>query len=183
MKITNTGLKGCFIVEPTVFGDERGYFFEGFNKVKLKELTDVDFDPKQLNQSSSSYGVLRGLHFQKNPKAQAKLVSCSEGEILDIAVDVRKGSKTYGQYFSVKLSDENKKSLFIPKGMAHGFLVLSKKAKLMYLVDEVYSPKHDTGIIYNDSDLNIPWGLAQDEIILSTKDQNLPTFKEFELNF
>lgn len=183
MRITQTNLKDCFIIESSVFEDERGYFFEGFNQKKLEELSGVRFIPKQLNQSSSSYGVLRGLHFQVPPKAQAKLVSCVEGEVLDVAVDLRKESDSYGSYTAVKLSEENKKSLFIPNGMAHGFLVLSKVAKLMYLVDELYSPEHDSGIAYNDSQLKIEWNIPQENIILSEKDQQLPMLAEIKLNF
>ena len=137
----------------------------------------------QLNQSKSNYGVLRGLHFQLPPKAQAKLICCTEGEVLDVAVDLREDSVSYRKYIMIKLSDEDKNTLFIPKGMAHGFLVLSETARLMYLVDELYSPEHDSGIIYNDPDLNIDWGFDQENIIISGKDKKLPTLKEVKPDF
>lgn len=183
MKAEQTHLKDCWILEPDVFEDERGYFYEGFNANRFKEYTGFDFHVKQINQSRSARGVLRGLHFQRMPKAQAKLVSCVEGEVLDVAVDLRKGSSTYGQFSVVRLSADNKKHFYIPKGMAHGFLVLSENARLMYQVDELYSPEHDTGIIYDDPDLKINWGMSKEQIILSGKDQKLPTLKEAEINF
>ena len=182
MKGIETNLKDCWVIEPDVFEDERGFFFEGFNADKFKAITGVNFVPKQLNQSGSIKGVLRGLHFQNSPKAQAKLVSCPQGELLDVAVDLRKDSPTYKQSFTVRLSEENKKQLFIPKGFAHGFVVLSEYGKLMYQVDELYSPKHDTGIAYNDPDLNISWVLKPEEIILSNKDQSLKSLAETEIN-
>ncbi len=183
MKGTETSLKDCWIIEPAVFEDERGFFFEGFNAEKFKRMTGVEFIPKQLNQSGSIKGVLRGLHFQNAPKAQAKLVSCPQGELLDVAVDIRRKSPTYGQSISVRLSEENKKQLFIPKGFAHGFVVLSDYAKLMYQVDELYSPEHDTGIAYDDPSLNISWVLPKEEIILSNKDQQLKNLSETPINF
>ncbi len=176
MKAEKTPLNDCWLVEPEVYKDERGYFYESFNAEKFNKLTGLDFEVKQINQSLSSKGVLRGLHFQT--KAQAKLVTCIEGEVLDVAVDLRKNSSAFGHYFSKKLSSANKKQLFIPKGMAHGFLVLSQQAKLMYLVDEFYSKAHDSGIIYNDSELNIQWNFPKEELILSEKDKNLPTLKK-----
>ncbi|MBC6400299.1 MAG: dTDP-4-dehydrorhamnose 3,5-epimerase [Ekhidna sp.] len=183
MKLIRTNLKDCFIIENSVFEDERGYFFEGFNQEKLEDLSGISFEPKQLNQSKSGYGVLRGLHFQLPAKSQAKLISCIEGEVLDVAVDLRKESESYKQYEAVKLNEKNKKSLFVPKGMAHGFLSLSKTAKLMYLVDEFYSPRHDYGIIYNDADINVDWGIDSEKIILSKKDSQLPTLKDIKLDF
>lgn len=173
-----TNLKDCWVIEPDIYEDERGYFFEGFNTKKFVELTGIDFSVKQLNQSRSVRGVLRGLHFQRPPMEQAKLVSCPEGEILDVAVDMRKNSPTYKKYFSIILSEENKKQLFIPKGFAHGFLVLSKYAKVMYMVDELYSPEHDGGIIYTDRELNISWMIDQDKIILSNKDLGLESLSK-----
>lgn len=178
MKAQQTPLQDCWILEPDVFEDDRGYFFEGYNATKFKNLTGIDFEVKQLNQSKSSRGVLRGLHFQHEPKAQAKLVTCTEGEILDVAVDLRKSSPTYKEHFLIRLSEENKKLLFIPKGFAHGFLVLSEEAKLMYQVDEVYSHAHDDGISYNDPDLNINWGVASQDILLSSKDIQLQTIAQ-----
>ncbi|WP_425390041.1 dTDP-4-dehydrorhamnose 3,5-epimerase [Ekhidna sp.] len=183
MKAEETNVNDCWILEPDVFEDERGYFYEGFNRKKFNDATGFDFDVKQINQSRSSKGVLRGLHFQTGEKAQAKFVSCIEGEVLDVAVDLRKGSETYGKYAMVRLSAHNKKHFYMPKGMAHGFLVLTDHAKLMYQVDELYSKEHDSGIIYNDPDLNISWGMSEDQIILSEKDQNLPSLKNTNLNF
>jgi dTDP-4-dehydrorhamnose 3,5-epimerase len=183
MKVEKTNLNDCWIIEPDVFEDERGYFYEGYNYKKFKDATGIQFDVKQINQSRSSYGVLRGLHFQNLPKAQAKYVSVIEGEVLDVAVDLRKDSPTYLEHTVVRLSAQNKKCFFIPKGMAHGFLVLTENAKLMYQVDELYSSEHDSGIIYNDPDLNISWGIPNEDIILSEKDKNLPTLKESKFKF
>ena len=178
MKGKETNLKDCWVIEPDVFEDERGYFYEGFNSSKLFALTGIDFSVKQLNQSGSVKGVLRGLHFQYPPKSQAKLINCIEGEVLDVVVDLRKQSETYLKYFIIRLSSENKKLLFVPKGFAHGFLVLSEYAKLMYQVDEGYSPEHDSGIAYNDPDLNISWGIREEDILLSKKDMELKTLSE-----
>lgn len=183
MKAEKTNLKDCWVIEPDVFEDERGYFYEGYNSANFKKAIGLDFNVQQINQSRSSYGVLRGLHFQTGVKAQAKLVSCIEGEVLDVAVDLRKDSPTYSKFSLVRLSAQNKKHFFIPKGMAHGFLVLTEHAKLMYQVDELYSPEHDTGIIYNDPEINISWGMAEKDIILSEKDRNLPTLKNSEIRF
>ncbi|MEP0986276.1 dTDP-4-dehydrorhamnose 3,5-epimerase [Ekhidna sp.] len=183
MKAEETNVKDAWVLEPDVFEDERGYFYEGFNAKKFKEATGFNFTVKQINQSRSSKGVLRGLHFQMGEKAQAKLVSCIEGEVLDVAVDLRKNSSTFGQYALVRLSAHNKRHFYIPKGMAHGFLVLTDYAKLMYQVDELYSKEHDAGIIFNDPDLNISWGVAEDKMILSEKDQNLPLLKDVKLDF
>lgn len=183
MKATESKLKDCWIIEPDVFEDERGFFYEGFNIEKFKNATGFDFHIKQINQSRSEYGVLRGLHFQKPPKAQAKFVSCIEGEVLDVAVDLRKDSPTYLQYDVVRLSSHNKKHFYIPKGMAHGFLVLSDAAKLMYQVDEMYSPAHDSGIRFNDPEINISWAFPEEDIILSNKDQNLPYLAEAQIKF
>lgn len=183
MKAEETKLKDCFILEPDVFEDERGYFYEGFNIEKFKNATGLNFDVKQINQSRSSKGVLRGLHFQTGEKAQAKLVSCMEGEVLDVAVDLRKKSPTFGQYALIRLSAHNKKHFYIPKGMAHGFLVLTEHAKLMYQVDELYSKEHDSGIIYNDPEINVSWGISDEDLILSEKDQNLPLLKQTKFDF
>jgi dTDP-4-dehydrorhamnose 3,5-epimerase len=178
MNVEETKLNGCLVIEPDVFEDERGFFYEGFNAKKFEQSTGYNFQVKQINQSRSAQNVLRGIHFQKGPKSQAKLVSCIEGEVLDVAVDLRKNSSTFGEYMIVRLSAHNKKHFFIPKGMAHGFLVLTEHANLMYQVDEFHSLEHDTGIMYNDPDLNISWGIPQEAIILSEKDQCLPSFKE-----
>jgi dTDP-4-dehydrorhamnose 3,5-epimerase len=172
MKITKSYIKDLLIVEPSVFKDKRGFFVESFNSKVFNELIgQINF--VQDNLTKSFKGVLRGLHFQNPPLTQSKLVSCIDGEILDIAVDLRKKSKTYGKFQAVILSDENKKLLFIPKGFAHGFIVLSKYATVSYKVDNYYSPSHENGIIWNDSELNIDWKIKSKNIILSEKDKNL----------
>ena len=182
MKFIKTKISDVIIIEPRVFRDTRGYFLESFNQKKFEEFFgEILF--VQDNESKSSRGVLRGLHFQKPPFQQAKLVRCVEGEILDVAVDIRKNSKTYGKYVSVLLSDENKRQLFISKGFAHGFLVLSKSATIAYKVDNIYSQAHDTGLRWNDKDLNIQWGVEDSVVKVSEKDAKLPFFLEFESPF
>ncbi|MGG5905220.1 dTDP-4-dehydrorhamnose 3,5-epimerase [Sphingobacterium daejeonense] len=171
MKATETKLKGCFIIEPSVFGDSRGYFFESYNQLKFKELTGVDPLFLQDNQSSSSYGVLRGLHQQTGEFAQAKLVRVLEGKVLDVAVDVREGSETYGQYVAVELSAENKLQLFIPRGFLHGFAVLSEKATFFYKCDNLYNKESEDGVNPLDETLAIDWKIPVDKIILSDKDK------------
>jgi len=182
MKFSKTNIHGVIIIEPNVINDQRGYFLENFNKKKFKkELGKVDF--VQDNESKSSKGVLRGLHFQKPPFTQAKLVRCIEGKVLDVALDIRKGSPTYGEYHSVVLSSENKKQLFIPRGFAHGFLVLSDTAIFSYKADNFYSLEHDAGIRWNDNELNIKWGLDESDVFVSKKDLQLPFFNEFDSPF
>ena len=182
MKLVSTHISDLFVLEPKVFGDERGYFLESYQKQWFDEnVGETTFI--QDNESKSSRGVLRGLHFQRPPYSQAKLVRVIEGEVLDIAIDLRKDSKTYGQHYSLKLSAENKKQLFVPKGFAHGFVVLSESAIFSYKVDNVYSPSHDDGIIWNDPVLNIDWNLDEESISLSEKDQKLQSFTEFESPF
>lgn len=182
MKFLNTSIEGLVIIEPTVFGDNRGYFLESYNKKKFEEaIGKVSF--VQDNESKSSKGVLRGLHFQKPPYAQAKLVRCIEGKVLDVAVDIRDGSETYGKHVSVELSGENKKQVFIPRGFAHGFLVLSNTAIVSYKVDNNYAPAHDAGIRWDDPTLNIQWGVNEREVLVSEKDTKLPFFSEFETPF
>lgn len=182
MIFTRTEIQDVVIIEPRVFKDERGYFFESFNQQKFNEqLGTINF--VQDNESKSVFGTLRGLHFQKPPFAQAKLVRCIQGKVLDIAVDIRKNSPTYGKHVAVELSDENKKQLFIPRGFAHAFVTLSEEAVFVYKVDNWYAPECDAGIIYNDSDLNIDWKINPKEIILSSKDELLPTLKEFKTPF
>ena len=182
MKFTKTSIEGLVIIDPTVFGDNRGYFLESYNEKEFKEVIgNVSF--VQDNESKSSKGVLRGLHFQKPPFAQAKLVRCIEGKVLDVVVDIRKNSKTYGQYFTTELSGENKKQLFIPRGFAHGFLVLSDSAIFAYKVDNTYAPEHDAGIRWNDPIVNIQWGLSESEVLVSDKDAQLPFFNEFDSPF
>jgi dTDP-4-dehydrorhamnose 3,5-epimerase len=182
MKFVNTPIEGLVIIESTVFADNRGYFLESYNKKKFEEaIGKVSF--VQDNESKSSKGVLRGLHFQKPPYAQAKLVSCIKGKVLDIAVDIREGSETYGQHVIIELSGENKKQVFIPRGFAHGFLVLSNTAIVTYKVDNSYAPTHDAGIRWDDSLLNIQWGVSESEVLVSEKDAKLPFFLEFETPF
>ena len=176
MKFIETKISDLIIIEPTVFGDARGYFLESYNKKKFEEVVGkTSFI--QDNESKSSKGVLRGLHFQKPPFEQAKLVRCIEGEVLDVAVDIRKNSKTYGQHVAVLLSVENKRQLFVPRGFAHGFLVLSDTATFAYKVDNTYAPEFDSGIRWNDKELNIQWGLEESEVLVSAKDAELPFFR------
>lgn len=175
MNATETKLKGCYILEPKVFNDDRGYFLESYNSKKFNELLGVDIKFVQDNESFSSKGVLRGLHYQLGQHAQAKLVRVVKGEVLDVAVDIRKKSKTFGQYISVVLSENNKKQLFVPRGFAHGFIVLSETAIFSYKCDNHYNKQSEGGIIYNDPKLNIDWKLPNNEFILSDKDLLLPT--------
>jgi dTDP-4-dehydrorhamnose 3,5-epimerase len=182
MKFVNTPIEGLVIIEPTVFGDDRGYFLESYNKKEFeKAIGEISF--VQDNESKSSKGVLRGLHFQKPPYAQAKLVRCIEGKVLDVAVDIREGSETFGQHVTIELTGENKKQVFIPRGFAHGFLVLSESAIFAYKVDNSYAPTHDVGIRWDDSLLNIQWGVSESEVLVSEKDAKLPFFSEFETPF
>ena len=182
MNFIKTKISDVVIIEPRVFRDTRGYFLESYNQKKFEEFFGKILFV-QDNESKSSKGVLRGLHFQKPPFDQAKLVRCIEGEILDVAVDIRKNSKTYGEYVSVLLSDENKRQLFISKGFAHGFLVLSNSATIAYKVDNIYSQAHDAGLRWNDKDLNIQWGVEDSVVKVSEKDAKLPFFLEFESPF
>ena len=182
MKFIETKISDVIIIEPTVFGDTRGYFLESYNKKKFEEVIGIT-SFIQDNESKSSKGVLRGLHFQKPPFEQAKLVRCIEGEVLDVAVDIRKKSKTYGKYVSVILSGENKRQLFVPRGFAHGFSVLSETAIFAYKVDNTYAPEYDAGIKYDDKKLNIDWVINEEEIQLSEKDKNLPFFKDLDSPF
>lgn len=182
MNFTKTKIEGLVIIEPTVFIDNRGYFIESFNQKKFDQIVGkVSF--VQDNESKSSKGILRGLHFQRPPFDQAKLVRCIEGKVLDVAVDLRNGSKSYGQHFAIELSCENKKQLFVPSGFAHGFLVLSEQAIFAYKVDNVYAPDYDSGICWNDPLLNIPWGFDESKILVSEKDAELPFFLDFESPF
>ena len=182
MKFISTPIEGLLIIEPTVFRDNRGCFIESYNKKKLEQaIGNISF--VQDNETKSSKGVLRGLHFQKPPYAQAKLVRCVEGKVLDVAVDIRDGSVTYGQHFTVELSGENKKQVFIPRGFAHGFVVLSNSAIVSYKVDNRYAVAYDAGIRWDDRLLNIQWGTNLSEILISEKDAKLPFFSEFETPF
>ena len=177
MKINKTFIEDLLIIEPQLFKDERGFFYESYNKKNL----DINIVFVQDNESKSYKGVIRGLHFQAPPFEQSKLVRCVSGNILDVAVDLRKNSKTYGEFFSVELSSENNKQLFVPKGFAHGFQVLSEIAIVNYKVDEYYNPDSDSGLIWNDKDLSIDWNLDL-KPILSKKDLKLISFKELKLS-
>lgn len=178
MNIEPTPLEGCILIKPAVFGDERGYFFESFNQKKFADLTGYDTSFVQDNQSYSTKGVLRGLHLQKGRSAQAKLVSVVKGEVLDVAVDLRTGSATYGKHFDVRLSGQNKMQLFIPKGFAHGFVVLSEDAIFQYKCDNYYDKTAEGGIHYSDPALTINWILPSDQLIVSSKDIELPYLDE-----
>ena len=182
MKFIKSEIPDVYIIEPSVFRDNRGYFLESFNLEKFEEnLYPIKF--LQDNESKSSKGVLRGLHFQKPPFEQAKLVRCIEGEVIDVAVDIRKGSPTYGKHVAVELSGENKRQLFVPRGFAHGFAVLSESAVFAYKVDNTYAPEYDSGIRYDDTELNIEWGIEDSEVMISKKDAVLPFFLDFESPF
>ncbi|WP_412987475.1 dTDP-4-dehydrorhamnose 3,5-epimerase [Pontimicrobium sp. IMCC45349] len=181
MEFKPTKLEGCFVIEPKVFKDERGYFFESYNLNTFNDLNGDQVKFVQDNESYSTKGVLRGLHYQRGKYAQAKLVRVIKGKVLDVAVDVRKGSKTFGEYVAVELSEENKKQLFVPRGFAHGFIVLSETAIFSYKCDNFYNKESEGGIIYNDSQLNIDWKLPENEFIISEKDMVLPKLEHAEL--
>jgi len=178
MKVVETKLKGCFVIEPIVFNDDRGYFFESYNKEKFEELIGSKVNFVQDNESFSVKGVLRGLHFQKGEHAQAKLVRVTHGEILDVVVDIRPESETFLEVEIVRLSSENKKQLFVSRGFAHGFIVLSDTVVFNYKCDNFYNKASEGGIIYNDKTLNIDWQLDSEEFLVSEKDLVLPTVKE-----
>lgn len=178
MNVIKTDIEGVFIVEPQVFGDERGYFFESFNAERFLAQTGIEVTFVQDNESRSKRGVLRGLHFQREPYAQAKLVRVVQGRVLDVAVDIRPESPTLGRYVAVELSGENHRQLFIPKGFAHGYVVLEDDTVFQYKCDEFYHPASEGGIAWNDSQIGIEWPLTESEIILSDKDRKHPTLKE-----
>ena len=182
MNISDCFIEGLKVIEPAVFPDSRGYFFEAYSSAKLA-VQGINFDFVQDNQSRSSYGVIRGLHFQIPPYAQTKLVRVLEGSIIDVAVDIRSGSSTYGQHFAIELSAENRKQLLIPAGFAHGFSVLTEFATLLYKCDQFYSKESERGILYNDVNLNIDWKVPVDTAIVSEKDQHLPAFATIEKYF
>ena len=173
MIITETNLEGCFIIKPQVFGDERGCFFESFNKEKFKKQTNIEIEFVQDNEAFSNKGILRGLHYQKGKFAQAKLVRVVKGKVLDVVVDLRLNSQTFGEHLSIILSEENKKQLFVPRGFAHGYSVLEDNTIFSYKCDNYYYPDAEDGIIFNDKSLNIDWKLNLEEITLSEKDKNL----------
>lgn len=176
MHIQATDLAGLYVITPKVFHDERGFFFESYNDAVFKNKHGMNFNWVQDNQSHSTYGVIRGLHMQKAPHAQTKLIRVLQGEILDVVVDLRKHEKTYGRVFSILLSSENKKQLFIPKGFLHGFSVLSETADVMYKIDDFYHKDAEMGVIFNDNTLNIDWKVPLNKQIVSEKDLVLPAF-------
>lgn len=178
MELLQTPLKDCFIVIPRAFEDARGVFCETYNQQTFQKVTRLEINFVQDNQSSSKKGVLRGLHFQVGATAQAKLVRAVQGSVLDIVVDLRKDSKTFGQSFSLELSALNRKQLFVPRGFAHGFITLSETSVFGYKCDNYYNAASEGGIIYNDATLNLDWHLPEEEFIVSEKDLLLPTFKE-----
>lgn len=182
MNLESTFIKDLIILTPTVFEDERGYFMETFNSNKLRDLGIV-IDFVQDNQSFSQKGTLRGLHYQNPPYAQTKLVRVLQGEIIDVAVDLRKNSPTFGKHFTIKLTAENKKQLLVPQGFAHGFSVLSETATVLYKCDQFYNKESEGGIRYDDSDLNIDWGMNLDSVIVSDKDKILPRFTNCNSQF
>ena len=179
MKVTETNLKGCFIIEPTVFNDERGSFFESFHQKKFEEKTGLKVNFVQDNQSISQRGVIRGLHLQKGEFAQAKLTRVIKGRVLDVAVDLRKDSPTFGKHFSIELTGNNNKQLFIPRGFAHGFSVLEDDTIFAYKCDHYYNKESESGVVYNDKDLDIDWMLNEEEMILVEKDKLLESYSVF----
>ena len=182
MKFIKTEIPEVVIIEPNVFGDERGYFLESFNHQAFEEnIGNVNF--VQDNESKSSRGVLRGLHFQQPPFSQAKLVRCIEGRVLDVAVDIRKGSPSFGKHVAAELTGENKLQMFVPRGFAHGFVVLSETAVFAYKVDNIYAPEHDSGIAWNDAEISIDWKILDKEVQLSQKDKELKPLNETEIPF
>ena len=183
MKLIKTKIKDLLIIEPRVFTDGRGYFLESYNKKKLEDLIGKEYNFVQDNESKSSYGVIRGLHYQLAPYSQAKLVRILEGRVYDVAVDLRKDSATFGAWEGVELSGENKKQLLIPKGFAHGFSVLSETAVFAYKCDEYYYPETEAGIIYNDPSIGIDWKIPEEDAKLSEKDKLLPELKNAKINF
>lgn len=180
MRVEETPLKDCLLIHNTVFKDDRGYFFESFNAERFCTITGKYITFVQDNQSQSVKGVLRGIHFQKGEHSQAKLVRVLKGEVLDVAVDLRKSSPTFGQTYSVILSDASNTQLFIPRGFGHGFIVLSEEVDFFYKCDNFYNKASEGGIIYNDPDLNIDWTLSPSEILLSKKDEQNISFQEFK---
>lgn len=182
MEVIKTSIDGVFIIEPRIFEDSRGYFFESFSQREFEEkIGPINF--VQDNESKSSYGVMRGLHFQRPPFTQSKLVRCVKGAVFDVAVDIRKGSPTYGQHVAVELTEENHRQFFIPKGFAHGFAVLSETAVFQYKCDELYHPEADGGISILDDSLGIDWRIPTHKAILSDKDTKHPLLKDFESPF
>ena len=182
MNVIRTDIEGLAVIDPRIFNDSRGYFFESFSERDFcEQVAQVKF--VQDNESKSSYGVIRGLHFQKPPYAQAKLVRVVKGKVLDVAVDLRAGSPTYGKHFAVELSDENHRQFFIPRGFAHGFSVLSDEVVFQYKCDNYYAPQSEGSVIWNDPDLAIDWGVPRDKAVLSEKDSGNPRLRDLEKIF
>lgn len=179
MQVIHTPIDGLLIIKPRIFEDERGYFFESFNALKFKESTGIDVSFVQDNESKSKYGVLRGLHFQKPPFAQSKLVRVVKGAVLDVAVDLRANSATYGQHYAVELTAENHQQFFIPRGFAHGFSVLSDEVVFQYKCDNFYNAQSEGALAWDDQDLNIDWKIPAEKVILSEKDKAHPAFANF----
>lgn len=182
MEVIKTPIKDLVIIEPRVFGDDRGYFFESYNKSNFA-AAGLHYDFVQDNESRSKYGVLRGLHFQNAPMAQTKLVRVTEGKVFDVGVDLRDGSPTYGQYYGIELSAENKRQFIVPRGFAHGFVVLSDWAVFCYKCDNVYSAEHEGGIKFDDPAFGIDWQIPSGDIILSERDKNQPALKDATFQF
>lgn len=183
MNVIDTKIRDLFILEPKVFEDDRGYFFESYNKTAMDSLLKKEYTFVQDNESKSSYGVIRGLHYQLGPFSQAKLIRVVQGRVYDVAVDLRKNSPTFLDWVGVELSSENKRQFLIPKGFAHGFSVLSETAIFQYKCDEYYHPEAEAGIIYNDSSLNIDWKIKAEDVKISPKDKLLPKLEEAKMNF
>lgn len=183
INVIKTAIDGVLIIEPKVFGDERGYFLESFNAREFAEKTGLDITFVQDNESRSHYGVLRGLHFQRPPYTQSKLVRVVKGRVLDVAVDIRKGSPTHGQHVSCELTEDNHRQFFVPRGFAHGFCVLSDDAVFQYKCDNFYAPQADGGINILDESLGIDWGVPMEKVSLSEKDTKHPNLSEFDSPF
>lgn len=183
IEVKKTDIEGVLIIEPKVFGDARGYFLESFNAKEFAEKTDLNINFVQDNESMSSYGVMRGLHFQNPPYTQSKLVRCVKGAVLDVAVDIRKGSPTYGKWVSCELTEDNHRQFFVPRGFAHGFAVLSETAVFQYKCDNFYAPQADSGISILDDSLGIDWKIPTDKALLSEKDTKHALLKDFDSPF
>lgn len=183
MEVIKTAIEGVLIIEPKIWGDDRGYFFESYSARDFAAKTGLDITFVQDNESMSRYGVLRGLHFQYPPYTQSKLVRVINGRVLDVAVDIRKGSPTYGQYVSCELTADNHRQFFVPKGMAHGFVVLSEEAVFQYKCDEFYHPESEGAIAWDDKELGIQWLIPAADVVLSEKDKHHPLLKDFDSPF
>lgn len=183
IEVVKTEIPGVLIIEPKVFGDDRGYFMESFNAREFAEKTCIDINFVQDNESKSRFGVLRGLHFQLPPYTQSKLVRVVKGRVLDVAVDIRNGSPTFGKYVTCEMTEENKRQFFVPKGFAHGFCVLSEEAVFQYKCDDFYHPEAEGAIAWDDPDIAIKWPVEAEKVILSEKDKHHPYFKDFKSPF